>query len=86
MEMGLAATLVWTQPDGTRCWIARQSERVIVAVSRESTQLRIELCEGDSKAIEWADAWRREYAPPAGPIDRSRSDRRDPPPFLEETT
>lgn len=62
MESGLSATIIWTQPDGTRCWIARQSDRVIVAVSRGDKEIRGELVDSDSQALDRANAWRREYA------------------------
>jgi hypothetical protein len=61
MEVGLGATVLWSGPDGTRCWIAHESGRVVVAVSREARDIRVELCESDAQASDYAAAWRREY-------------------------
>jgi CubicO group peptidase (beta-lactamase class C family) len=61
MEVGLGATVLWSGADGTRCWIAHESGRVVVAVSRETRDIRVELCESDKQASDWAAAWRREY-------------------------
>ncbi|MCU1386186.1 MAG: hypothetical protein JWL71_4883 [Acidobacteria bacterium] len=61
MEVGLGATVLWSGADGTRCWIAHESGRVIVAVSRDTRDIRVELCDSDAQATGWADAWRRQY-------------------------
>jgi hypothetical protein len=57
----LLASVLWHLPDNTRCWLMRHKGKILVRVSRESRDLRIEVFESEPEAAAQADAWCIEY-------------------------
>jgi len=57
----LLASVVWHLPDNTRCWVMRHKGKILVRLSRESQDLRIEVFDSEAEAAAQADAWCLEY-------------------------
>ena len=57
----LAASVIWHLPDNTRCWVMRHKGRLMVRVSREDRDLRIEVFDTEEEAAAQADAWCLEH-------------------------
>ena len=57
----LLASVLWHLPDNTRCWVMRHKGKILVRVSRESQDLRIEVFDSEAEAAAQADAWCIEY-------------------------
>lgn len=57
-----SARVLWHLPDNTRCWVMEHKGRLMVRVSRESQDLRIEVFDSQAEAAAQADAWCLEYA------------------------
>jgi hypothetical protein len=57
----LLASVRWQLPDRTRCWLMRHKGKILVRVSRESHDLRIEVFDSEVEAAAQADAWCIEY-------------------------
>jgi hypothetical protein len=57
----LSASVIWHLPDNTRCWMMRHKGRVVVRVSREDCDLRIEVFDSEVEAAAQSDAWCLEY-------------------------
>jgi hypothetical protein len=57
----LLASVVWHLPDNTRCWVMQHKGRILVRVSRESEDLRIEVFDTEEEAAAQARAWHLEY-------------------------
>jgi hypothetical protein len=57
----LSASVIWHLPDNTRCWVMRHKGRLLVRVSREDCDLRIEVFDTEEEAAAQADAWCLEY-------------------------
>ena len=56
-----SARVLWNLPDNTRCWVMEHKGRLMVRVSRESQDLRIEVFDSQAEAAAQADAWCLEY-------------------------
>jgi hypothetical protein len=56
-----SARVLWHLPDNTRCWVMEHKGRLLVRVSRESRDLRIEVVDSQAEATAQADAWCLEY-------------------------
>jgi hypothetical protein len=57
----LSASVIWHLPDNTRCWVMRHKGRLLVRVSREDCDLRIEVFDTEEEAADQANAWCLEY-------------------------
>ena len=57
----LLASVLWHLPDNTRCWTMRHKGKILVRVSRESQDLRIDVFDSEAEAWAQADAWCIEY-------------------------
>jgi hypothetical protein len=57
----LLASVLWSLPDNTRCWLMRHKGKILVRVSRESQDLRIEVFDSEAEAAAQSDAWCIEY-------------------------
>jgi hypothetical protein len=57
----LLASVLWHLPDNTRCWMMRHKDKILVRLSRESQDLRIEVFDSEAEAAAQADAWCLEY-------------------------
>jgi hypothetical protein len=56
-----SARVLWNLPDNTRCWMMEHKGRLLVRVSRDSEDLRIEVFDSQAEAAAQADAWCLEY-------------------------
>lgn len=56
-----SARVLWHLPDNTRCWMMEYKGRILVRLSRESQDLRIEVFDSPAEAAAQADAWCLEY-------------------------
>lgn len=56
-----SARVLWQLPDNTRCWVMEHKGRILVRVSRENQDLRIEVFDSEAEAGAQADAWCLEY-------------------------
>jgi hypothetical protein len=57
----LRASVLWHLPDNTRCWTMHHKGKILVRVSRESQDLRIEVFDSEPEAAAQAAAWCLEY-------------------------
>jgi hypothetical protein len=57
----LAASVLWHLPDNTRCWVMQHKGRLMVRVSRDDRDLRIEVFDTEADVAAQADAWCLEY-------------------------
>ena len=57
----LAASVLWHLPDHTRCWVMQHKGRLMVRVSRDDRDLRIEVFDTEAEVAAQADAWCLEY-------------------------
>ena len=57
----LSASVLWHLPDNTRCWVMQHKGRLMLRVSRESTDLRIEMFDTEEEVAAQAEAWCFEY-------------------------
>ena len=57
----LAASVLWHLPDNTRCWVMQHKGRLMVRVSRDDRDLRIEVFDTEAEVAAQADAWCLEY-------------------------
>jgi hypothetical protein len=57
----LSARVLWHLPDNTRCWVMQHNGRLMLRVSRDDRDLRIEVCDSEAEVAAQADAWILEY-------------------------
>jgi hypothetical protein len=57
----LSASVLWHLPDHTRCWVMQHKGRLLVRVTRQYRDLRIEVCESEVEVAAQAEAWCLEY-------------------------
>ena len=57
----LLASVLWNLPDNTRCWMMRHKGKILVRVSRDAQDLRIDVFDSEAEAAVQADAWCIEY-------------------------
>lgn len=57
----LSASVLWHLSDNTRCWVMEHKGRLMLRVSREDRDLRIEVFDTEAEAAAQADAWCLEY-------------------------
>lgn len=56
-----SARVLWHLPDNTRCWMMEHKGQIMVRLSRESEDLRIEVFDTETEAAAQADAWCLEF-------------------------
>jgi hypothetical protein len=57
----LSASVLWHLPDNTRCWVMQHKGRLMLRVSRGSTDLRIEMFDTEEEVAAQAETWCFEY-------------------------